>query len=724
MTSPLKSVPRPIHYDMDLYQPFWSGRDPNNGSVRLAVEDMIRSGLTIHTLMKAGVKLFNGNRQDLVDAIGRGRMDGLEIGMAAELAEFPSRDEQGGKRYSRFRLYPELDGRKYLHPIGAPAMPWILPPVWELKAKNNVPIWLTEGEKKAMKLLQHNEHAISLPGVWNFKAGQKDRHAEWRDKEMWADLRGFRWDGRTVYLAFDSDLWTNPSVRFALYELGVRLYSLGALVRIVVWSGPKGIDDYLAPHPFVEKAISALKENARDLFAFMVPDHSNEIIRALAVIELSPVKSDQLETAVAKILGISRSSLRKDVKQRREHDGGLPEYLVKLNEKFALIYGFSEIWDSDHATSMKTMAFKDLHPYDGKRWLEHHKKRVVKMDDIVFEPAGAKDHQINLFKGWPLVADSTKVCQKIISHILHMADYDEAACHWMTCWLAWPLQHPGAKMATSLVIHGAQGTGKNILFDTIMQIYGEYGATIDQKTLEADFTGWLSRKLFIVADEVVSNLQQVQVKNRVKGLVTGGTVWINRKGIEPRPEANHSNLVFLSNEDVPLLIDKDDRRFFVIRTDRVETKEYYQAIAAEISAGGAAGLYDYLLKYDTSDFDGAHAKPMQTEAKTVLSALCERTPDKFIRAWQSGEVPVNCMSALSRQIYAVYCLWCSETNEHPSSENRFGRIMGKTFPKKHTNLGTIYEVLKPAADTTDEDLKFFQDKAESYRRAVQAVRVK
>jgi hypothetical protein len=719
MTSPrLQVVPKPIEVDMDLYRDFWSGRDENNGMVRMAVEDMVRSGIAPDQLHANGIKLWSGDRNDLLKIMGRTKIDGQSIISTSELAEFPVCDEHGIRQYSRFRLYPPVQDFKYLQPVGIPAMPWIPAKVWKVKEKNNSPLWITEGEKKALKLVQHGENAISLPGVWNFKAGAKDDRADWQDKEMWGCLRDFTLAGRTVFLAFDVDMWTNPGVRFALYELAVKLYSRGAVVRIAQWSGGKGIDDHLFQAPFVDSAISNVKEMARDIFDFILKDHLHEVIRAVSRVELSPVLAEQLENSVSKALNISRHALRKEINHRREKNIGVPDFVEGLNKKYALIHGLSEVWDCEGTSSMKVDAFKHLIPFESKRWLENTKKRIVKREDIVFEPQGAGDHQINLFKGWPLVPDIGKPHQKLVDHVLHLSDYDEETCHWLTCWLAWPLQNPGAKMATAVVIHGAQGTGKNILFDAVLNIYGDYGDVVDQKTIESDFTGWLSRKLMMVADEVVSNLQQVQVKNRIKGLVTGATSWINRKGIEPRVEANHCNLVFLSNEDVPLLIDSDDRRFCVIRCDKVESKDYYKQIAEEIEAGGAAGLYAYLLNYSCEGFDGAHAKPLMTEAKKTLGQLCERTPEKFIRAWRAEEVPVNCMTTLARQIYALYVIWCSETNEHAVTECRFGRIMSKSYLKKHTRKGTVYQILKDIEELTDEDVEFFQKKMDDYRRSV------
>jgi hypothetical protein len=84
-------------------------------------------------------------------------------------------------------------------------------------------------------------------------------------------------------------------------------------------------------------------------------------------------------------------------------------------------------------------------------------------------------------------------------------------------WIAYPIQHPGAKMKTTLVVHGPQGTGKNLFFEALMSIYGEYGDVLDQSALEDKFNDWASRKLFMIADEVVARSDVYHIKNKLKG---------------------------------------------------------------------------------------------------------------------------------------------------------------------------------------------------------------
>jgi hypothetical protein len=116
-------------------------------------------------------------------------------------------------------------------------------------------------------------------------------------------------------------------------------------------------------------------------------------------------------------------------------------------------------------------------------------------------------------------------------------------------------------MRSALVVHGGQGVGKNLFFEAVMRIYGEYGSVIDQAAVEDKFNDWASRKLFMVADEVVARAELWHLKNKLKGIVTGTLIRINSKNVTAWEESNHVNLVFLSNERQPVAVESDDRRY-------------------------------------------------------------------------------------------------------------------------------------------------------------------
>jgi hypothetical protein len=107
-----------------------------------------------------------------------------------------------------------------------------------------VPLWITEGQKKADALASHGAVALCLLGVWNFKGknplGGTTLLADWDYVAV---------NGREVRLVFDSDVVSLPGVRKALERLTEHLSRKGAAVRMVYLppvAGKKvGVDDFL-----------------------------------------------------------------------------------------------------------------------------------------------------------------------------------------------------------------------------------------------------------------------------------------------------------------------------------------------------------------------------------------------------------------------------------------------------------------------------------------------
>jgi len=361
--------------------------------------------------------------------------------------------------------------------------------------------------------------------------------------------------------------------------------------------------------------------------------------------------------------------------------------IAAMNNNFALIYGRSEIWDIENRIAMKIDAFRHLMPKSAKLWLESSKRRTIMPGDIVFSPGGCDPNQINIFdKRKMLKPDSSKSCTRLLEHLWNMCGKDLAMAEFLLGWLAWPLQHPGAKMATAIVVHGKQGTGKNLFFEAYAQIFGPYATVLDQDTLESNFNGWASGKMFVIADEVISNANKANVRNKLKSMITGTTININRKGIEAREEANHMNMVFLSNALIPLLLENDDRRYCVIRFDDLYDPQYYKNLADEIKAGGVQGLYNFLLHWNFRNFSGPHQKPILNVAKQNLVEQCLTTPEKFMKAWLAGELPVLPQAVKAGELFDLYKIWCVAANERPVSQTRFGGDM-RDLCAKHRIAG-------------------------------------
>lgn len=271
----------------------------------IIVQDLEKSGLKLSEIQQYGVEIFKGTAEDLKKKLGFATQNGQPLLQACKLLEFKYHDREGNYIFSRFRLYPELEGAKYLHPYKTLPKPYILPAVWSVAEKVNKPLWISEGEKKVLKLIKEGRYAISVPGVWNFKAG-KDSEASADNKILWEDLTSFRWQGRIVFMGYDMDLWSNAQVRTPLYELALKLMARGAIVKFPAWDVKKGkgIDDLLGCTEDVQKELSGLEDKAKSIEDFVLKEHYAEVVRALKIAGLPQDRKEMLAKPLAKTFGL------------------------------------------------------------------------------------------------------------------------------------------------------------------------------------------------------------------------------------------------------------------------------------------------------------------------------------------------------------------------------------------------------------------------------------
>jgi uncharacterized protein (DUF927 family) len=123
------------------------------------------------------------------------------------------------------------------------------PSVQPLLGDPHIPLWITEGVKKGDALVSAGACAIALMGgVWGFRG--TNAHG---GKVILPDWEHVALNGRTVYVAYDSDLATKPGVDAALKALWTFLRSKQAIPARVHWPDEYqqtkcGVDDFLADH--------------------------------------------------------------------------------------------------------------------------------------------------------------------------------------------------------------------------------------------------------------------------------------------------------------------------------------------------------------------------------------------------------------------------------------------------------------------------------------------
>jgi hypothetical protein len=189
-------------------------------------------------------------------------------GVEGEIATYQARPDQP-------RIGKQGKPLKYETPKGSRMAVDVPPRVRPQVGDSSVPLWITEGARKADAGVSAGLCTIALLGVWNWRgtneAGGKTALADWESIAL---------NGREVYLVFDSDAMEKRPVHQALGRLKAFLESRGAKVKIVYLpdgkSGAKvGLDDFLAAGGTVEELQNLASGELRPLV-----NQEDEISRA------------------------------------------------------------------------------------------------------------------------------------------------------------------------------------------------------------------------------------------------------------------------------------------------------------------------------------------------------------------------------------------------------------------------------------------------------------
>jgi DNA polymerase-1 len=145
---------------------------------------------------------------------------------------------------------------KYETPAGARMVLDVPPGAREWLCDPKIPLFITEGIRKADAAVSKGLCCIALLGVWNWRGSNQDG-----GKVALADWESIALNGRVIYIVFDSDVVQKREVWKALERLQSFLESRGATVHVqCLPPGPMGekvgLDDYLASGHTVEHLLA------------------------------------------------------------------------------------------------------------------------------------------------------------------------------------------------------------------------------------------------------------------------------------------------------------------------------------------------------------------------------------------------------------------------------------------------------------------------------------
>jgi len=213
--------------------------------------------------------------------------------------------------------------------------------------------------------------------------------------------------------------------------------------------------------------------------------------------------------------------------------------------------------------------------------------------------------------------------------IMNLVSNNKNEFHYFTCWLAWQIKNPLRRLPTSIILQGEQGTGKTKFCELVLKnIFDRNFCEIGQADINKEYNDFIVGKQLIVANEVIHNDNKFLVPDKLKNYVTDEYLSINRKFKDTIYVKNYSQWIFVTNNDMPLKIDKDDRRYSIFKSKKL--KDGFKLIKELLNDldNQLEGFIYYLNNLDI-EYEFV-ATPLMNDAKEDLIKLSQNSVEEFV----------------------------------------------------------------------------------------------
>ena len=246
------------------------------------------------------------------------------------------------------------------------------------------------------------------------------------------------------------------------------------------------------------------------------------------------------------------------------------------------------------------------------RWIVDSSKRFYEKQIFIPNDDYDSSKYYNLFTGFNYINDMDMVLKpdnKYINffedHIKLLCNNDITASNYLIKYIADLIQNPDVLPGVAIVMCGGKGVGKDLLIDILIKLIGQDYTTRTQSfnSLFGNFNSGVKNKLLIQLNEVSGNDGYKQ-KEDLKVFLTQKTVDINEKMLKPYKLNNYARLFMCTNNNNPVEITPDNRRYFVIEAGEKQQRCYYDNMYDNVLGNEEAmnTIFNYLYKYDLTGF--------------------------------------------------------------------------------------------------------------------------
>lgn len=211
-------------------------------------------------------------------------------------------------------------------------------------------------------------------------------------------------------------------------------------------------------------------------------------------------------------------------------------------------------------------------------------------------------------------------------------------------WLSHAVRKPEARIIATPVLRSEHGVGKGFLVETLLSgLLGNSSVAVcGLKDVVGEFNDVIESKTLLLIDEVYKSKKSTT--DALKSFQGNATVPLHRKHKPTITIDNYLNFIITSNDHLPLVLEKGDRRFWIPAFIRhhesvTETAAFLNdKFKPWLLAGGFQLVRDYLEQIDLSKHRPTDAPPMTVskqelmgfsttdKLEDVLSAVVEANP--------------------------------------------------------------------------------------------------
>ena len=325
-----------------------------------------------------------------------------------------------------------------------------------------------------------------------------------------------------------------------------------------------------------------------------------------------------------------------------------------------------------------------------KIWLSHPKRR--EFHGIQFDPT-TSEHKKGLYNIWKGFAITPKEgnCQLFKTHIKSViCNGNTEYYNYIIKWMAHLVQKPD-KLSPVIVLVGEQGTGKNTLVNALGTIFGQHYFPLDNiDQFLGRFNFHLKNAVLIHGNEAMWGGNKKQLGS-LKSMVTEEFSTFEGKNKDSFTTRNFRHLILSSNEDWPVHLDRDDRRFLILQVSNKhkDDPKYFDPLRAELSNGGVEAFLYELLMTDISSFN-VWRLPQNLEAFEIKLRSASSTERYIYEALKIGGFDLgmtqqankweNLKDSYLLQIVAVYADYKSWV-EHQGMKAEDSPALGKAIKR-------------------------------------------